>query len=291
MSAMRWVVPILLGLSVGGCGLVVPEIQENPFDRNGGQKFVQKIAANIRCEIQDAVVNLYAKNKDIDPLNRNFKEFGKWAAQVALTLTIDEKGSVNPIASWLPTQGPTTPNSIFSLGVGGTLSTDASRVEKISAFFLVSDLKKKKVCPPELRHQGMFILESDLKLEEWLFDTLVPIDIGDLPESVGPSGPFKSNVLSHEVKFEIVSSGNATPGWKLKQVTVNQSGNLFSVSRDRTQDLIITFGPADPAWTIDPDTQKVVKKPPSLAPAALNAMLAAEIGNAVSTAIRNSTQQ
>ena len=72
----------------------------------------------------------------------------------------------------------------------------------------------------------------------------------------GVSGPFKSNVLSHEVKFEIVSSGNATPGWKLKQVTVNQSGNLFSISRDRIQDLIVTFGPADPAWTIDP-----VKRP------------------------------
>ena len=118
----------------------------------------------------------------------------------------------------------------------------------------------------------------------------IAADVGDLPVPAGVSGPFKSNVLSHEVKFEIVSSGNATPGWKLKQVTVNQSGNLFSISRDRIKDLIVTFGPADPAWTIDPVTQKAVKKSPGLAPAALNAMLAAEIGNSVGTAVRNALQ-
>jgi hypothetical protein len=290
MSTKRWIVPIVASLLVGGCGLFVPEIQEFPFDRNEGQKFVQKVALNVRCEVQDAVVHLYSKNAAIDPLNRNLKWFDSWAVQIALTLTIDEKGSVNPVASWLPTGAPSTPNSIFSLNLGGTLSADASRVDKISAFFLVSDLKKLEACPAAVRNQGPFILESDLKLEEWLFDTMVTADNGNTPVPAGPSGPFKSNVLSHEVKFDIVSSGNLTPGWKLKQATINQSGNFLTASRDRTQDLIITFGPADPGWVVDPQTKKIVKKEPSLATAALNAMLAAEIGNAVSTAVRNSLQ-
>jgi hypothetical protein len=275
-----------LALSLSGCGLYVPEIQENPFDRNAGQHLVQNIALNIRCEIQDAIVGLYAKNAEIDPENRNLKWFDSWAAQVALTLTTDEKGSVSPVSNWIRVPPPV---HVFNFNLGGTLSSDAFRVDKISSFFLVSDFKKLKACSPQDRNRGLFILENDLKLKERLFDTMTTADNGNTPIPTGVKGPFKSNVLSHEVKFDIVSSANATPGWKLAEVSVNQSGNLLATSRDRIQDLIITFGPVDPAWTIDPITKKPVKTSPSLSIAASNSMLASEIGNAVSNAIENST--
>jgi hypothetical protein len=283
MSAMRWGVPIFASALLGGCGLYIPEIQENPLDRNAGAKLVQDIALNIRCEVQDAVVHLYQRNAPIDPENRNLRWFDTWAVQLALTLTIDEKGSFNPTASWAP------PGS-FGLGLGGTLSADASRVDKISYFFLVSDLKKFDACPADARNRGPFILESDLKLEEWLSDTMEAADNGNTPVPAGTNGPFKSNVLSHEVKFDVVSSGNITPSWKIRQVAINGSGNFATASRDRTQDLIMTFGPADPAWTTDPVTKKKVKKSPVLSTAASNSMLASEIGNSVSTAVRNALQ-
>ena len=55
----------------------------------------------------------------------------------------------------------------------------------------------------------------------------------------------KQNVLSHEVTFEVISSGNITPAWKLVRANFNQSGSFFTTSRDRKHDLIITFGPLD----------------------------------------------
>ncbi len=300
MSATRQLVSFAFGLLLGGCGLYVPEIQENPLNGNEGQKFVQEIALNIRCEIQDAVVDLYAKNGAIDPQNRNLAFFDSWGAQITLTLTIDEKGSLNPVSSWLPTGTPTTPSSIFSLNLGATLSSESQRVDKISSFFLVSDLKKLEACPDLDRNRGPFILESDLKLEEWLFDTMEASGTGNLPAPASVSGPFKSNVLSHEVKFDIISSGNITPGWKLKQSTVNQSGNFLTGSRDRTQDLIITFGPVDTTWVLDPKTGRPAINPRTgkpiiqvigLSSAAEDAALSSQIGNAVSNGVRSALQQ
>src|SRR5208282_694848 len=100
MAAMRLIMPVGASLLLGACGLYVPEIQENPLDGNEGQKFVQEIALNIRCEVQNAVIDLYAANA---PVGVDFSNFDTWGVQIALTLTIDEKGSLNPIVSWLPT--------------------------------------------------------------------------------------------------------------------------------------------------------------------------------------------
>ena len=58
------------------------------------------------------------------------------------------------------------------------------------------------------------------------------------------NGPLGKNVITHEVKFRVVTTGDITPAWKLVQVNVNQTGNLFEVSRLRTHDLLITMGPA-----------------------------------------------
>jgi hypothetical protein len=126
---------------IAGCGTYVPEIQENLFANESERSaFIQAIVRNVRCEIQDAVVRLYAENPSyIDPYNRNLKWFDSWAVQMSLQLTIDEKGILNPSGNWLP---PSPANSIFNLAVSGTVSTEAQRIDKIGAFFLVSEMKK-----------------------------------------------------------------------------------------------------------------------------------------------------
>jgi hypothetical protein len=63
----------------------------------------------------------------------------------------------------------------------------------------------------------------------------------------------------------VVTSGNISPMWKLVRATINQGGPLFSASRDRKHDLIITFGPNNP------DTK-------SLAATAAGTFLASQIG-------------
>jgi hypothetical protein len=300
MSMMRAASAVTLAatlMMIGGCGTYVPEIQENPFASvKERSDFIQAIARNVRCEVQDAVVDLYASQRDIDPQNRNLKWFDSWAAQISLTLTTDEKGSVNPVVNVTPLS-PLT--SVFNINLGATVSTEAQRVNKIGSFFSVADLKKLQACPPEDRHRGPFILESDLKLEEWLIATMISTGNGDTPAPADQSGPFKSNVLSHEVKFDIISTGTVTPAWKLTRATVNQTGTFLSGSRDRTQDLTITFGPIDPAWSefvidlntgrakIDPVTRRPMVRPTALAPAASSAALSADISNAISNGIRN----
>ncbi len=278
---------LAMALTVCGCGTYVPNIQENPFATEKQRSdFIQEIVRNVRCEVQDAVVKLYAEDSaEIGPLNRNLAWFDSWAVQISLTLTIDEKSSLNPIANWLP---PGPPTNIFNLGFGGTLSGDAQRVDKIGSFFSVADLKKLAACHPEDRNRGPFILEGDLKLYDWLKPTTISINNADTPAPTNQNGPNKSNVLSHEVKFEIVTTGTVNPGWKLKTATIGQTGTLFSTTRDRTQDLTITFGPPDPAWfvaVIDPITQKPVidqktrkplLRPTELAPAAASSAMSSD---------------
>jgi hypothetical protein len=101
-------------------------------------------------------------------------------------------------------------------------------------------------------------------------------------------GPLKTNVLSHEVKFDIQNSGNLTPGWKLTRVMVNQTGNLFSATRDRVNDLTITLGPTLPTPKPVKDKQGHIKfvTVPGPAPDAYTAALASAIGLAVANAIR-----
>jgi hypothetical protein len=301
MKAYGSLSAIMASIVLASCGLYVPEIQENPFATEAERaNFIQSIVRNVRCEVQDAVVRLYAENSEIDPLNRNLAWFDSWAAQVSLTLTIDEKGSASPVISLLP---PSPPTNIFTLGIGITQSEEAQRVDKIGSFFTVQDLKRLAACPAEDRHRGLFILESDLKLYEWLQATMITIGLGDTPAPADQSGPYKSNVLSHEVKFDIVSTGSVTPAWKLIRATVNQSGTFLSGTRDRTQDMTITFGPLDPTWKeyvyvqgtnrilTDPRTHLPVVRPAVLAPAAQSAVLASDIANAISNAVRNGLRQ
>jgi hypothetical protein len=299
MAARRTVslLQLTVGTLLGGCGLSVPEIQENPFaSARERSDFIQAIARNVRCEVQDSVVHLYASQKDIDPENRNLKWFDGWAVQITLTLTTDEKGSLNPVVNLTPLS-PLT--SVFTANLSGTVSTEAQRVDKIGSFFSVGELKKLAACPAEDRHRGPFMLESDLKLEEWLIATMVSTGLGDTPAPADQSGPFKSNVLSHEVKFDIISTGTATPAWKLTRATVNQTGTFLSATRDRTQDLTVTFGPIDPSWSefvidpktgrvkLDPKTKRPVMRPTALAPAAASTAAAADFSNGITNGLRN----
>ena len=62
-------------------------------------------------------------------------------------------------------------------------------------------------------------------------------------KSSSGGGGFNQDSFSREIKFNIVSSGNITPTWKLVQVSANTGGTFFSAGRTRIHDLIITIGP------------------------------------------------
>ncbi len=160
---------------------------------------------------------------------------------------------------------------MYSLGLGGTISSTATRVDKFNAYWSVAKLKEPKKKGPSALCDGApnifvenstpssssLLIQSDLGLKDWLVGALKTegsIYSDQMPSS-GTSGAtnnggsgsktaFEPSELSIEIKFIVVSTGNVTPTWKLVRVSANTGNSpLFSSGRTRTHDLLITFGP------------------------------------------------
>ena len=278
MSTMRFVLPVLLaGLSTG-CGLRVPEIAESG-SRIEGQQLVQAILINITCELRDAVSDLRAAY----PQGTFIDGFG---IQTTLTLTYEEKSALGPNVNWFP---PSPVTAVFNVGAGLNLSADATRTNVIDGYYLVSDLENAR-CSDAARPNGLFLLQSDLKLSEWLF-TAVSASLTNTVNFKNTALGVTGNILQHEVKFVIDTSGNATPTWQFKLVTVNPSGPFVSADRTRTNDLLITLGPAVPSVVTASRNGKLVKtagREPNRRAADLH--LSATITNGINTAVFNGSR-
>jgi hypothetical protein len=305
-----------LTLSLGGCGTYVPEIQEfwgsrsepgvpdgDPTVRGDATLLVNKIAGQVACELARAVQQVYLDQKMYavqyvqrpgeppppQPKARNLSWFEKWAVQATLTLTILEQSTLNAglttnnilnnaTTVFGKTVITTAQSSALGFGLGG--STAATRTDKLSMFFSVGDLKNGpsalgRTCIPPPQNATLFV-QSDLKIYDWLQAALLPNDAGIFSYA---SNSTAQNVIQHDVKFQIVTNGGVTPTWKLVNFTANTSGQFFSLDRDRTQDLLMTFGPAQK----NPNTDEPEKE---LSTAAQDAHLAALIGEDVAKALK-----
>jgi hypothetical protein len=241
---------------LGGCGTYVPSISEGVPDHVTEQQLVQKILQGVTCELRDAVNDFYQKQQ------RAHLFLDSWGAQLTLTLTVEEKGELNPTAMWMP--------GMFSLFFGVDLSSDATRIETINSFRTIHEIRDLHSCSSRERPIGPFILQSDLRLEDLLFGSQISADTGQA--NVGEKGG--KNVIQHEVKFLVASSGSITPAWKLSRIwSVDKTGVFMSALRNRTQDLIITLGQLDPTGT-------------ALGGPAASLALSAQIGTAVSNGVR-----
>jgi hypothetical protein len=254
----------VISAALGGCGLYVPNIAEFPGDSVSEQQLVQKIIQAVRCELRDAVNNFYDKQQ------RQHLFIDNWGAQLTLTLTIEEKSELNPTALW-------TPNTIFSLFGGVDVSADATRTDTINSFQTIQEIRALQSCTPEERPVGPFLLESDLKLENLLFDSQTASDTGQVNFTETARAGSGKNVIQHEVKFIVTSTGDITPAWKLSRVwSVNQTGIFLAALRNRTQDLLITLGQTDETGAAP-------------GPAAASIALSSQIGIAVSNSLRTIT--
>ena len=214
MFNIRWTLLAIAGACVSSCGLYVPEIQDFG-DQTKGQQLVQSIIYNVTCEVQDAIDGIY-NNPDH---SRKSTFLDTWGVQINLSLQVEEKSSANPVVNWLP---PSPASAVFNLAGSGTLSADATRQDKTGSYFTVAQLRKLGPCDKNNRPGGLLLMQSDLALFEWLNANVIAADTHKIQYSQDYSdGPFKTSVLSHEVKFDITNTGNITPGWKLTRVMVN----------------------------------------------------------------------
>jgi hypothetical protein len=296
MSAIKigFLLPFAVVLS--GCGAHVPDIQEfwgTPIDATYK---VNKISAQVVCELRRAVQRVFWENQHNPvefvpdpahppPKHRDLKWFESWSTQVTLNLNIVENSGVTPGVTFnkllpnaitkFPVGGNVTTAQIFSTTVGGTFSSTATRTDKLNMFFSVKELLHGKPsmnlpCIPNRPANADLFVQSDLKLYDWLSAALLPYDTEIINYG---NNATAQNAITHEVKFEIVSNGNVTPTWKLVRITANTSGTFFSTGRDRTQDLTITFGPT--------------QNGKQLATPAENSHLATQIGIAVGQAVKS----
>jgi hypothetical protein len=251
-------------LLLTACGTYVPEIEEG-YDPAQGQILVQNIVRNVNCEVRNAVVALY----ELQPDEASFLD--EWAVQTDLMLAVDEKGGISPSASLLP---PSPVNALFSLSLGATASSEARRISKFGQTITVAEIRKRGKCGPNGRTHGPNLLQSDLKLDQWLFDVI------QVPYT--HPGDRIRDTFSQEVSFDVVTSVYGVPGWRLVRATVNQSGTFLSASRQRTQNLIVTFGPA-----VKASPGQAAKSPVRLADHAASTALSSQISSAITTGINN----
>ena len=240
---------MLFGLA--GCGTHVPDLRDWPNNNNvGAVTMVHAIVRSVECELKNAVTNVV--NHDVSaarmrPSHHAYTDFlNNWGAEVTFTFTIVEKSAINPAAMWTP---PSPSSAVFTLAGDATASAEATRVEKLNFFYTVKNLylRNGQVCDASGEDpSGSFLIKNDLKIGELLDLRIAPAvtGIATTPNSENTSSG-DTNVLSHEITFEVLTSGDLTPTWVLTRATINGTGNFLSASRDRTHDLVITFGPLD----------------------------------------------
>jgi len=293
MSAACRALLAVITLLLAGCGTYVPEIEEFWGTREDTNVKVTKIAGQVICELRRAVQRVVWAAPPVlvrrpgdppPPPPRDLSWFvNKWSVQVTLNLNIIENSSLTPgvsynniyrngITSFPGAAAITTPQSL-SLGFGATGTVSATRNDKLNMFYTVKELlngpdSTQSPCLNTTQANASLFLESDLKIYDWLSASILPYGVGVIDYA---NNSTAQNAITHDIKFEIVSSGSVNPQWKLVRFTGNTSPALLAAGRDRTQELIITFGP----------TQKGM-----LATAAANSHLATETGAAVSEAIQ-----
>jgi hypothetical protein len=242
MPAMKWPVALLVSVLIGGCGLSVPEIQENRARPIDGVLMVQSIIQSVRCQMIDVFKSIEKEDRARKVRVSQFLD--NWGVEMTLTLTLDEKSTIAPNLIWMP---PSPASAVFTLGAGGGGTADATRTDKMSFYYLIPTLRREHSCTPGVQqgNETSLLVENDLKLDEWLRAYLSTIGTQQGTAPTTTDGALKDTVLTHDVKFDITSTGNITPAWKLTRVSINPSGTFFSTSRDRTHDMSIVLGPGD----------------------------------------------
>lgn len=260
---------------MAGCGMHVPNIQEVGDDADG-MLLVKAIVESINCELRQAIYTVKENEKKAASLSRRkpVSFLDGWGVQASLTLQIEEKGTLSPtLVGFIG-------NPIFSIAGGGTVSSGATRIDKLNFYHTVKDLYDTGPCgvrqPSTAR--GSYFIDSNLKIEEWLATQVLLVGTRETTVPVKPSSVFKQNAMSHEVKFEVLTSGSVTPTWRLARLNINPSGTFFSASRNRIHALILTFGPVDPSQA------------DSLSPTAQAMFLSSQLGLATTNGLRSLTQ-
>jgi hypothetical protein len=261
-----------ISFSISACGTYTPKIQEFWGDSENAAAMEALVAGRIACELGKAINGLYDNVKDNEVLWQDYKFFFKWIVQTTLTFTVDEQSTISATPSFISKLHPLAAAETFTLGLSGSHKNQATRVDKVTLTYKVTDFigAKQFSCENQGFYKGTLFLQSDLKIEEWLSAALnVAVAQGGQSQvTAHPRFNAKPEAIQHDVKFLIVSAGGISPTWKLVDFA-NGANPLVAAQRDRAQQLLVTMGPPN---SQDPD---------ALGPAAQASALASQINAAI----------
>lgn len=236
-----------LAFNLASCGTFVPPLTDFPdptaaTESASESRMIGQIVRAVRCQlgasITATILNDWRLAEDRLSKKRYSDAFDNWGAEANITITITDKTGLSPSTLLTP---PTLSSPIFNFAAGIDASSEAYRSVKFNTFYTMRELFNRP-CPVDDRKFGSPLVATDLRITPLLEGRLLAIRTG---EASPLDEPGRTNVLSHSVRFTVDTSAGANPSWKFIDVAVNPSGNLFTTSRNRIHELIITFGPLD----------------------------------------------
>jgi hypothetical protein len=294
LSRLLFLLPVVLG----GCGIYVPGMQEvnEPQDKVGPDK--NALIGEIKCEIRNGVWNAVHDPNFFSPsatTGNSADWLLGWGVKADLQITVDDKGTFGPGATFTSPFG--TAAQTVSFGLGIQTSTEAQRKEEIGFAYSLKDLvtevdnHRRYLDPSKTCGANGVFIHSDLKIGEFINQNVFIAR----PPGIIPNGTEPFNAFNYDLQFVIVYGASITPGWTLVRVSINPNSPFASAMRTRTQYLTLTFGPLSD--TKPPPLFATQAKQPTPVPlvqlnqeaeAVHNANL---IGQAVTNAIRSSAAQ
>jgi hypothetical protein len=216
------------------------------------------LARSIVCELSYAVTIAIENDLDQAPKRSDHRAYSAflagWGVEVATDLTVSENTAINPNGIWAPASPM---SAVFTLGGGLNAGATASNENKYNVFYPISALYKptmfhlndtNRPCrDPTGNQEGSPLVDIDLQILPLLESRIQIVQLGfanDPASSVTVVG--EKNVLTQTVSIKETIEGDITPTWKFTTGSVDSSGKLFGSERDRTHQVVFTFGPLGP---------------------------------------------
>jgi hypothetical protein len=225
-SHARALIFLLFCHGLSGCGLSAPQIKEiwdsdlpeepSKHPKISGSAAIEfEIRKRIYCELKQAVIDAQKNLVTIvdRPNGRPRREPlipTDWAAQIALSLQVDESTAVSPglaanqvlpsVATVFGKSTVTTPQSA-SVGFGGTLSSTATRIDKFNPYYTISKLQENdpttgrySLCAPgnNPASSSSPLITSELGIKDWLIGAMYVTRALPSDKSPTENSPFQN---------------------------------------------------------------------------------------------------
>ncbi|MDB5611589.1 MAG: hypothetical protein JWP25_8489 [Bradyrhizobium sp.] len=256
MKVLRFVLIACLCAAQVGCGTYIPSQRDWPNSRPRDVEDMNiALVRTIVCELSYAVTVAIRNDREGARRRRSERIYtgflDHWGVEVATDLTASESSTVNPSGLWAPISPA---SAVFTLGGGIRGAAVASNENTFNVFYPLAALYQPTVFPtddpqrpcrnPTGNKDGSPLVDIDLKIQPLLESRaqLVEIGVAEDPDRQAKIYSVK-NVLTQTVSIKETVSGDITPTWKFTTGSVNPSGTFFSTSRERTHQIVFTFGP------------------------------------------------